>query len=63
LSSWKSQKNCGFCFLHSLKKAKSLATSFEQFSLLLAALLHLFVQKIITHTFTLVIFMAIDIYT
>jgi len=49
--------------LHSLKKAKSLATSFVQFSLLLAALLHLFAQKIITHTFTIVIFMALDIYT
>jgi hypothetical protein len=40
-----------------------LATSFEQFSLLLAALLHLFAHKIVTHTFTIVIFLAIDIYT
>jgi hypothetical protein len=39
------KKNYGFCFLQSVKKAKSLATSFAQFSRLLAALLHLFAQK------------------
>jgi ABC-type multidrug transport system permease subunit len=49
--------------LHSIKKVKSLATSFAQFSLLLAALLHLFGQKLIIQTFTIVIFMALNIYT
>jgi hypothetical protein len=57
------KKICGFCFLHFVKKAKSLATSFAQFSLLIAALLHLFGQKFIIQTFTIVIFMTLNIYT
>jgi hypothetical protein len=38
-SHWKSQKNCGFCSSHSLKKETSLFMSSEPRSLVVAALL------------------------
>jgi hypothetical protein len=47
--------------LHSVKKDRSLATSFAQFSRLLAALLHLYAQKMIIQTFTIVILLNIYI--